>query len=259
MSKTQTILNKIAMTALVGALAFSFTSPVRADPILGQFSITAGTLNAKLIGLTTFNSAYATGATTPYGYADAALTSFGNTVPSAINLKSDSVSPLNPSNTGSQGTTDPVASTSNQIVHGVFTAAWLNGAGSSYNSTLTVTNFAKADVSGTILAPEVVLPVYSASVSKLSMQASSVVANNSSNYTGASTANIGTELTSVSPVTSVSGTTSSGVSNTFTLLDFNTGAGLGEYYKRTGVNFTIPAFTQTGKYVSTLTFTNTVE
>lgn len=250
------ILNKISAVVAVGALALTVASPVKADPILGQFEITPGTLNGKLIGLNSFNSAYSAG--TP-SYTYAGFTSYGNTVASAISLKTNAVAPANPSTNGSEGTTDPQASTASQSVKGVFTAAWLNGSGSSFNSTLTLTNFAKADNTGDIIIPEVILPIYSGSTSYASIQAKDVVTSNVSSYSGQAANGIGSQLTTATNVTSVSGSTSAGTSNTFTLLDFNTGNGLGEYYKRTGINFTIPAFAQTGKYVSTLTFTNTVE
>lgn len=255
MTKSPKLFNKLGVAAVVGALALTVVSPVKADPILGQFEITPGTLNAKLIGLSAFNTAYTAG--TP-SYTYAGFTSYGNTVASAINMRTDSVSPTNTVR-GSEGTTDPQASTSSQTVRGVFTAAWLNGAGTSFNSTLNFTNFAKATAIGTIITPEVVLPIYD-TASHASLQARDVEASNVAGYTGQGVTGIGAQLgDTASPVTSVTNATSTGVSQTYTLLDFNTGNGLGEYYKNTGLNFTIPAFAQTGKYVSTLTFTNTVE
>ena len=227
MSKTLNTLNKFGVAVVVGALAFAFTAPVKADPILGQFTINAGTLNSKLIGLSSFNSAYNAG--TP-AYTYAGFTSYGNTVASAINLKTDSVSPAAPSTDGSEGTTDPTASTSAQTVRGVFTAAYLNGAGSSYNSTLSFTNFAKADNTGVIITSpsEIILPIYASATSYASLQAKGVVASNVSTYSGQAATGIGSELTTAQNVTSVTNATSTGVSQTYTLLDFNTGNGLGE-------------------------------
>lgn len=257
MYKQQLVLKKIAVASTIGALAIVSALPVKADPILGQFTISPGTLNSKIIGLGVFNTAYNAG-TPSYAYAD--FGSYGNTVPSAINLKTDSVSPSNPSNQGVEGTTDPLASTTNQNVHGVFTAAFLNGSGSSFNSTLSFTNFAKANASGVVIIPEVVLPIYAGSTSYASLQAKDAVNSNITGYTGQiATSGVGSQLTSAQSVTSVTNPTSTGDSNTFTLLDYNTGNGLGEIYKNTGLNFTIPAYSQTGKYVSTLTFTTTVE
>jgi hypothetical protein len=274
MSNKTSLFSKIGVAATVGALALSFVAPVRAEPIVGSFTITAGALNTKIFGLTAYNTrnvatfTYA-GFTSAYGTSSVAGVAPGTatntlgTYASKLNMYTDTVNPDQATtNDGTEGTIQPVASTSAQTVKGAFTVGYLNGSGTSFNTQVKLTNFAKAVAGVVVTGPSAaVLPIYAVATPYASFQARNVVASTNTAYTGqgATGGDIGSQLTAAVNVASVTNATATGESNNIPYVDFNTGSGLGEYYKNTGVNFTIPAFASAGEYISTLTFTHTLE
>jgi hypothetical protein len=228
----------VGVTALALTTSLSSTPSAHADTIPAGFEITGGVLTLKFVKQTDFNTTYATPS---YAFGD-----FVNATNTTLYTNGD---------IATDGTTKPVASTSDVAVKGNVVLGFSNGSGKGFTSSTTLTNFADGIK---------VLPLCTgacATGARFSTQAISAVPSTSSTYTGQGVAGANaptSELSTASTITTLTNATAAGVSNSFSYLNFADGTGNGEFYKKTQLNYTIPAYAQVGSYVATYTVTAVV-
>lgn len=240
MTLLKNITKSFTVATAVFALATALSAPTatNADTIPAGFEITGGVLTLKFIKQSDFNTTYAT---PTYN-----LTTF---------LAATSLSLYTNGDIVTDGVTKPIASTSDVAVKGNVVIGYSNGSGKGFTSSTTLTNFAD----GTKILP--LCTGACATGARFATQAIAAVPSTSSDYTGQGvTAALAptSELTTASPITTLSNTTATGVSNSFSHLNFANGTGSGEYYKKTQLNYTIPAYAQVGNYLATYTVTAVV-
>jgi hypothetical protein len=151
------------------------------------------------------------------------------------------------------GTTNPIASTTQQIVKGNFYYGIANGSGTNFNTTITSTNFNRSGVVLTLCDNPTPQPC---GTNKLSLDSFTTTASTSNNYQGQTNSGNSIDLLT-QQITTMSDATTTGVSDPTTLVQFDTGSGRGEYFKAIQYNFTVPPFTPVGTFTSTFIFTTT--
>lgn len=241
-------INNAKKTFVVGVSALSVLTGLSAttahaadtNTIPAKFEIESGVLTLKFIKQSEFNTK---SAQPTYKFEDFAAAG-------EINMYTDG-------SIDTDGNTKPKASSSDVDVKGNVVIGFLNGSGRGFTSNTTLTNFSD----GAKVLPLCNQAGTPCTGARMGTEAKPAVASTSTGYTGqgvATTNAPSSELTTEQNIQNLSNMASDGVSNSFSLLNFNDGSGNGEFYKKTQLNYKIPAFAQTGNYTATYTVTAVV-